>query len=346
METAAGTPDPPVRSTDGPSVWLFDADRTNQRLDVDDALERKVGDDQLPWIDTSEPLDANLVARMGERLKLGGSARAPAEFGTRPLIAAHGQRLHLRVMSEPGDATDGVTWVDVIVARNLVITAHEGPARFLEHFDERLESDATVGRLTASSFLRSLLDAVVTTYFEAVDLIGDDVDMLDARSLVARPDEDILPDLVDIRRRVARLRRLLSDHREVFAALVEADVSELADPDDEGFASLGTRFEDAIHSVEDSRDLLLGSFDVFMSRLAQRTNDAMKVLALATVLLLPGSLIAGLLGMNLVVPLPNDQAGSFWIVVAVIVVLATIVLVGAWRARWIRFGRATKQKRS
>jgi len=50
-----------------------------------------------------------------------------------------------------------------------------------------------------------------------------------------------------------------------------------------------------------------------MTRTAQRTNDVMKVLALATVLLLPGSLIAGLLGMNVIVPLDKDSPLSFWL---------------------------------
>ena len=72
-----------------------------------------------------------------------------------------------------------------------------------------------------------------------------------------------------------------------------------------------------------------------MTRTAQRTNDTMKVLALATVLLLPGSLIAGLLGMNVTVPLAQDNPMSFWIVVVAIAVLATVVLLFARARRWI-----------
>ena len=284
-----------------------------------------------------------MVARLDERLKLGSaSARVLTALGSRPEIAVHGKHLHLRVLGEPGDASGDMSWVEILIARNLIITLHDGRAPFLDRLDERIKSDATVGKLTAASFLRSLLDAVVTTYFEAVDRIEDEVDDLDTRSLMARPDEDILPELVDVRRKIARLRRLLSDHREVYAALADADVSEIADPDDEGFAAVAARFEDAIHSVEDSRDLLLGSFDVFMSRLSQRTNDAMKILALATVLLLPGSLIAGLLGMNVVVPLSKDDPSSFWIVVVGIGAMAALVLVIAWRSHWIRFGRRAR----
>ena len=61
-----------------------------------------------------------------------------------------------------------------------------------------------------------------------------------------------------------------------------------------------------------------------MTRTAQRTNDVMKVLALATVLLLPGSMIAGLLGMNVIVPLDKDSPMSFWVVVGGVTVLADL----------------------
>ena len=68
---------------------------------------------------------------------------------------------------------------------------------------------------------------------------------------------------------------------------------------------------------------------------AQSTNDVMKVLTLTTVLLLPGSMIAGLLGMNVNVPLNKDDPGSFWLVVAAIAVLAVAIIVIARARRWL-----------
>ncbi|HEY3523896.1 MAG TPA: CorA family divalent cation transporter, partial [Candidatus Limnocylindrales bacterium] len=144
-------------------------------------------------------------------------------------------------------------------------------------------------------------------------------------------------DLVALRRRIARLRRLLTDHRELFASLAGPDVARLAD-DAEGaaaFAAVATRFDAAVSAVEDSREVLLGSFDVYMTRTAQRTNDVMKVLALATVLLLPGSLVAALLGMNVTVPLSKDDPLSFWLVVGGVVAFAVVILVLARVRRWL-----------
>jgi Mg2+ and Co2+ transporter CorA len=61
----------------------------------------------------------------------------------------------------------------------------------------------------------------------------------------------------------------------------------------------------------------------------------MKVLALATVLLLPGSLVAGLLGMNVAVPLPKDDPLSFWLVLAGVGLFALLILGIARARRWL-----------
>ena len=61
----------------------------------------------------------------------------------------------------------------------------------------------------------------------------------------------------------------------------------------------------------------------------------MKVLTLTTVLLLPGSMIAGLLGMNVIVPLNKDDPMSFWFVVAAIGVLAIVIIAVARARRWL-----------
>ena len=105
--------------------------------------------------------------------------------------------------------------------------------------------------------------------------------------------------------------------------------------DRSGLLAVAANFASAMDAVEDARDAVRGSFDVAMTRTAQRTNDVMKVLTLATVLLLPASLVAGLLGMNLTVPLPTDDPIVFWVVVAAMVVVA-VTMVGVARARhWL-----------
>ncbi len=89
-----------------------------------------------------------------------------------------------------------------------------------------------------------------------------------------------------------------------------------------------------MQEARDARDATVGSFDVLLARGGQRTNEIMKVLTLASVILLPGALLAGVMGMNFKVGL-FEEPMMFWVVVAVIVAVAPVTL-GIARARdWI-----------
>lgn len=320
------------------AVRLFDADRTDAALELDEALDRRLGDRQLLWIDASGPIEEDTLRAIAARMDLKHRTRHDLQgFARNPHIALHGPYFHIRIATEADhDPGQGARWLDLVAAGNVVLTTHAEPVPFLRELDERIEADAMVGAITGAAFVAAAIDAAVTTYFKAVDAIEDAVDRIDGRALMPLGRGDVLSDLVALRRRIARLRRVLSDQRGVFAAFATPDFAAITSGDDAAaFQAVAGRFESALRGVEASRDLLLGSFDVFMTRTAQRTNEVMKVLALATVLLLPGSLIAGLLGMNVVVPLSKDDPAAFWYVVGTIVVLTAGVLALARFRRWI-----------
>ena len=333
----AGSGEPDAAEAGTVTIRLFDADRTDAALELDDALKRKVGIASCCGSTSRACRTWATTEAIGERLSLrpitrGMLAAAPREAH----IALHGDYLHVRVATEADqDPSETPGWLDLIAAGNVVASWHAEPVGILRNIDDRIEADATIGQLDAAAFVASAIDSAVTSYFKSVDEIEAVVDRIDAVALGGDPDHDVLADLVEVRRRISRLRRVLSGQREVFAAFATPDFRTVVGDDAEAFQGVASRYEGALQSVENSRDLLLGSFEVFMTRTAQRTNDTMKVLALATVLLLPGSLIAGLLGMNVTIPLNQDNPLSFWIVVVAIAVLATAVLVFARARRWI-----------
>jgi magnesium transporter len=320
-------------------VRQFDADRHDQSLELDEALGAQPTERQLLWIDIAEEIATEQAQRLAEAFKLDPSTlRALETPGDVPHLGVHGSYLHIRVAVEPNDREpDETPWLDIVGGGNVVITSHRKPIQLLDDMDDRIQADTSFGLLDASTFIASLLGAAVTTYFTAVDAIEDDVDVLDAKSLRDDGRHQLLDDLVVVRRRIARLRRVLTDHRQLFASLAGAELAHLTDNPDSAaaFKSVSERFDSAIGAVEDSREVLIGSFDVYMTRTAQRTNDIMKVLALATVVLLPGSVVAGLLGMNVIVPLPDDNPMSFWIVVTGVAIFAVSILLIARARRWL-----------
>lgn len=320
-------------------VRRFDADKRDREISLDAAIKSSPTRRQLLWVDVVGDIDPGDMEALSRRFKFDEpTARALEAPAKRAELAVHGSYFHLSVAAPAEDPWNGPPiWLHVIAGRNVVVTRHVAALAPLDEIDARIKSDASVGAVEAAEFVAMLLDGVLTSFFAAVDAIEEAIDELDSRSLRADGRQGVLDDLVSLRRRIARLRRVLAGHRSVFPSLTGPDLRQLVKGQDavDDLQAVAARYESAVGAVESSRAALLGSFDVYMTRTAQRTNDIVKVLTIATVLLLPGSMIAGLLGMNVVVPLNKDDPLSFWLVVAGVAALAIVLIALARLRRWI-----------
>ena len=94
------------------------------------------------------------------------------------------------------------------------------------------------------------------------------------------------------------------------------------------------RYESTLQGARDARESIVGSFDVLIARTGHRTNEIVKVLTLASMIFLPGALVAGIMGMNFKVGL-FEHAALFWVVVLVIALIAAVTLAVAKLRDWI-----------
>ena len=190
-------------------------------LELDEALATSPSERQLLWIDVTGPMPEGLVARLTEVFSLDDTtAEALDAAGTEPVLTVHGSYLHVRVAAEPdAEHPRDTPWLAVVAAPNAVITLHERPITFLDDLDDQVQADAAYGLLDSQSFLATLLHVTVTSYHGAIDRIEDDIERLDDRSLRDRGGRRMLNELVEVRSRIAGLRRLLAKHRYVYGAL-------------------------------------------------------------------------------------------------------------------------------
>jgi magnesium transporter len=319
-------------------IRLFDADRTDQHLSFEDAIAHKQTEHQLLWIDVTSPMDSKAAAALVERLDLEpATQRALVEGLAVSTIALHGTYFTLALATIAGEHNhEEARWLTIVAGRNVIVTVHAEPIGFLDKLDDRIEADTLVGLIDSGSFVAALLDEVVTGYFAAVDAVEDSIDSLDSKSL--RPDvrDDLLLELIALRQRIARLRRIVSAHRELFAALGRPDFAAIAEGDvAEPYRTVAERYERAVEAVKSGRELLLGSFDVYMTRTAQRTNEIVKTLTVFSIVLLPAGVIASFMGMNLKAPYSIDDPLTFWLVLLLVVGVAVATLVILRVRRWL-----------
>jgi magnesium transporter len=331
---------PTAAPAGGPRARLYDADGQDRELALGEASADRIGERQLLWIDLDgrEAADLEAVARaVGlERPLEKRLASAP----DRADLTSYPDHIHLVLQSmepAPADAKDPATPVrhpiDIVAGRNWVVTVHEGPLQALARFDAETEGETRLGALDAGGFLAAIVDEVLADYFELVEGIGREIDRLDEQALRRRTRSDVLASIVALRRRIGLIRRTLAPHRVAFAALARPEM-ELHDELGKPWPGLTDRLDRAVESVENLRELLLGTFDIHMGRAAQGANDVMKVLTLLSAVFLPAVVLAGVMGMNFPLDFFKDTSHFWFVIGAMIASAATILLTARWRG-WL-----------
>jgi Mg2+ and Co2+ transporter CorA len=216
------------------------------------------------------------------------------------------------------------------------VTVRDGPVKVVDELREQAGGAGDVGRLDGLDFLADLLTWILEGYLRAFEAIDMELEDLDGEAMRGQAShERSLSRLVGIRAEIGQLRRTLVAHRGVLLALTRPELGGISTAESaERFQALLDRLAEVNQGAQNSRESVVGSFDVLMTQVAQRTNEIMKTLTIVSLLLLPGTLIAGVLGMNFKVGI-FAHPDFFWVALAVMLAVALATLVVVRSRRWI-----------
>jgi magnesium transporter len=319
-----------------PSVTLFDGASATTH-DGLDSVPRRLGRSCLLWLDL--PREEQAMADAAERFGIADETvrRVIDANGSTRAIDDRENYTHLNARVPARELDGDLAVIDCIVGERWVVTVRDQPISVLDEFRERASGSGATGKLDGPGFLATLLEWVLGEYAAAFETVADELEETDVRALEGRlgdPDTEMRR-LVGLRRHIGSLQRALTSHREAIMALTHPELDALASEESaRRFRALVDRFDVTLDAARDARTSVVASFDVLMARTEHRTNEILKVLTLASVVFLPGSLLAGILGMNFKVGL-FDHPGVFWAVVTGVLVFITGTTLAARRRRWI-----------
>lgn len=342
--TDAERPDPNRGATpsagealaDGEPMLLLFSGREAERLASLDEGPERLGRSKLLWVDVGAPSE-RVAEAVAEKFELDQVAtRALASTSARPGFRDAGRFVHLTVKTPADEAGEALREVECVVGENWVVTAHDGPVTVLDEFAELASGSGATGELNGPTFLAALLEWVLNGYATAFERLEGELEEFDERAMQGkRKPEQEIETLVGLRRRAAHLRHSLSAHRSALLALSQPELEALGDEaSGRRFQVLLERFDTTAQAGRDVRESIFSSFDVLIARTGHQTNEIMKILTLASVILLPGSVLAGVMGMNFKVGL-FDNPNIFWVVLAAILAVAVVTLAVAKHRDWI-----------
>ncbi len=319
-----------------PRVFLYDAGPDDGHISIHDVDVGALTAEQLLWVDVSGDRDVGPAAvALGLRPE---SVRALNDSPTKPALFTHDGYVHLIVIAPGKDdaGTHAAHLLHCFAGSNWILTVHRQPIELLGDFDERMRGNTNAGKIDSHGFLAAILHDHVASYLSELRPIEADLDRLDLRTMTGRiDDEELLRALVATRLRLAKLRRLLEPHREVYPLLAQSELAVLSGSSAASdFETLTSLLERTLQAMETTREMIVGSFEIYTTWTAHATNKVMKRLTVASVTILPPTLLAGIMGMNSL-PAALSSTLAFWISTAAMSSLALATITLAWLRHWV-----------
>jgi magnesium transporter len=142
--------------------------------------------------------------------------------------------------------------------------------------------------------------------------------------------------ILDTKRDVSSLRRIISPQRDVIARLARRGLRRYQH---RPVIPLPRRSDHIVRIVDDStmfQDRISGILDAHLTNVSNRLNEVMKVLTVVSTIFMPLTLLSGLWGMNIRLPMfPGGDAAQFWWLSGVMGVIVLLMLTLFRRKNWI-----------
>src|SRR5204863_7220554 len=178
-------------------------------------------------------------------------------------------------------------------------------------------------------------DSMVDNYAPELEEIEQEMDELEEEAILGAGDNLIRP-ILAIKRDLSSLRRVVIPQRDVVGRLARREFPVISN-------EMAYRFRDVYdHLVRFAdetmmfQDRMTGVLEGYLSAISNRLNIVMKVLTVMSTVFLPLTVLTGMWGMNVPLPLfPGGERVQFWWVTGIMVLISGVMLLLFRRKRWI-----------
>jgi magnesium transporter len=286
------------------------------------------------WIDVVDP-GGDTLRELGVLLALHPLVVEDiAERNQRAKIELTEGALHL-VMFHLGYAGELIeSEIDIVVSERFVLTGHSADIDLRAPGFLRRPAAAYLAQGT-DFLLWAIADRLVDDYFPVSDKLADEVDAL-GDDVMRRPSPWIVERLFAVRRDLLTIRHAVMPQREIFNQLTNRDLAVVQPERVVFFRDVYDHLIRLTDELDSQRELVGTTLDIYLSQVNNNLSEVVRRLTAVTVVLAGMGAIAGIFGMSEAGALLDPaRFPGFWLIAAVVVVLAAVAVVWFRRIRWL-----------
>lgn len=233
--------------------------------------------------------------------------------------------------------------LDGYLGRNFVVTYHHDQFTSIEKVKQSVRVSPVTCQRGAPFLLHHIIDSIVDEYLPVMDDFDERInDLEDNIFSLRRPNNQILEEILGLKRSLLRVKRISSKQLEVLYRMSHGQFQLISGSVLPFFRDIFDHLVRVTDLAESYRDLISGSLEAYLSVVSNRLNEIMKVLTIFSAIMLPLTFIAGVYGMNFEnMPELHSKYGYYtvWIIM---IVVAAAMLYFFWKRGWI--GKGPKQE--
>lgn len=328
---AATTPEPGVIAAS-----VYSGGRRISEIAIDEAGRWARQDGHVVWIGLLEP-SQQLLERVQAQLNLHPLAiEDAAKAHQRPKLEQYGDALFIVARTAQvveGSIAFGET--HIFVGRGYVVSVRHGASTSYATVRQRCEACPAVLAGGEDYILYAILDFIVDNYLPVVETVQAEVDELEdgvLHRMLKAPEVDRL---YLLRRELLRLRKAVAPLVDVCHRLEHAEVMPI-DPEMQPlFRDVSDHIRRVQEDIDSLREVLAFAFEAsLMAGQAQQNAIVRQLAAWAAILAVPTA-IAGIYGMNFEHMPELKWTYGYYVVVASVVSICTLLYVRFRRNGWL-----------
>jgi magnesium transporter len=227
--------------------------------------------------------------------------------------------------------------VAIFVGTDYVVTVHHGDLRpLVKLFEDCQMSEDVRSRVmsaTSGHLLYRILSGLVDYMFPIMTKVISNVEDIENRILDERA-PSLARELSIQRRDITAFRRIIRPQIDVLEALEKRPLQFLRARLDVYFSDLADHTRRIWSELEENKEVVESLQDSHQIITSNRTNEIMRILTMIATIMLPLTVVTGLYGMNVGLPLEGSRA-AFGAVLGVMGVISVAMLAFFRSRRWL-----------
>ncbi|MCD6048206.1 MAG: magnesium and cobalt transport protein [Gammaproteobacteria bacterium] len=226
--------------------------------------------------------------------------------------------------------------LSIFLGHNYVVTFLERPSPLNLYFEKNIANSSSRLRARAGDYLAyELLDYATDTVFPILSKNSDILDGFE-NSIMEKPTARVIRQVQFFKRELRFLRQILWSNRDMLSSLMRNELDLISEGTTVFFRDCYDHAVRQMDLLESQRESAVSLVDIYLSSMANRLGQVMKILTVISIVFMPPTFLAAVWGMNFKYMPELEWTHGYlfaWIIMILSSVLPSLYF---WRRGWLR----------